>query len=266
MLTAQAYIPEYAMIASRAAEQHGSGTYRIDQDVVIRKEAEAFIVRETWFVTGENSMRVSFEGRGPLKGLVSGAVLYEGSTKSFYDGQTVRRHKLGDEWLEPFFHFRSSRYLRSRLVSLGVAPQDSLKDRPPLPTEGEMKYEPQSFVRMSRAGGGPAWAIGTNPVVGQSPTLWLEQDQFVVRKYKVHDKLEMRADDYAKYGEKFWYPRSRTYQFGPYTIQIQTVSVQEQSGVSAKDARFKPTTLAEKKETLKLPEVDGLKDFFQRFR
>ena len=143
------------MIAKRAAEQNGKGSYIIEQDVIIRKEAEAFVVRETWIVNGENSMRVTLEGRGPLKGLVSGTILFEGNSKAFFDGTSVRTAKLGEEWLEPMFHFRNSKYFRSRLVGLKVAPQDSLRDRSPLPADidpKDIKYDPQSFVRMSRTG------------------------------------------------------------------------------------------------------------------
>ncbi len=267
--TAAAYIPEYSMIAARAAEAHGKGTYLIEQDVTIKKEAESFTVRETWLVNGENSLRVTIEGRGPLKGLVSGTILYDGNTRSFYDGAGVKTQKLGEEWLEPLFHFRNSRYFRSRLVNLKVTPQESLKDRPPLATDVEpkdVKYEPPSFIRLSRVGGAVAWAIGLNPTAGESPTLWLEQDQFVLRKYKSLNQTVLNAGDYSKYDETFFYPRSRTYQFSGFTVQVQTVKVQPAAKPAGKDTRFQNAALAANKETLKLPDVDGLRDFFLRFR
>lgn len=264
-LQAGAYIPEYSMIASRAAEQHGKGSYQIEQDVVIRREAESFTVRETWIVNGENSMRVALEGRGPLKGLVSGAVIYEGNSKIFYDG-SLRSQKLTDEWLEPLFHFRNSRFFRSKLVTLRVAPQESLKDRSPLPAEGDLKYEAPSFIRLSRTGGTLAWAIGTHPTAGDSPTLWLEQDQFVLRKFRTANQTILRADGYAKHDDVFWYPGTRTYQFGGFTVQVQTVRVTPVTIKASSDSRFKGATLAANKDVLKLPDVDGLRDFYQRFR
>ncbi len=268
-VSAAAYIPEYSMIATRAAETHGKGTYQIEQDVTIKKETDSFTVRETWLVNGENSMRVSFEGRGPLKGLVSGTVIYDGNTRSFYDGSGVKTQKLGEEWLEPLFHFRNSRYFRSRLVNLKVAPQESLKDRPPLSSEvdpKEVKYEPPSFIRLSRVGGSVTWAIGQNPSAGDSPTLWLEQDQFVLRKYKSLNQVVLNAGDYSKYDDNFFYPRTRTYQFSGFTVQVQTVKVQPALKPAGRDTRFQNATLAASKESLKLPDVDGLRDFFLRFR
>lgn len=267
--SAFAYIPEYSMIASRAAEQHGRGAYQIEQDVTIRKEAETFSVRETWTVFGENSMLLKLEGKGPLKGLVSGSVIYDGNSRIFFDG-SVRSQKLGDEWLEPFFHFRNSKFFRSKLVGMRVAPQESLRDRAPLSSDGEIRYEAPSFIRLSRAGGGLSWAIGMNPSSGESPTLWLEQDLFVLRKLKLLNQTVLHADEYVKYDKEenqpFWYPRSRTYQFGGYTVQVQTVRVQNSSSKPGKDPAFKPSTLASNKDVLKLPDVDGLRDFYQRFR
>jgi hypothetical protein len=262
--SAMAYIPEYSMIASRAADQHGKGTYQIEQDVTFRRETESYSVRETWLVNGENLMAVKIEGKGPLKGLVSGTVIYDGNSRIFFDG-SLRSQKLGDEWLEPFFHFRNSKFFRSKLVSLRVTPPDSLRDRAPLASEGEIKYEPPNFIRLARTGGGLSWAIGTNPISGESPTVWLEQDQFVLRKYKALNNTVLRADDYAKYDETFWYPRTRAYQFGGFNVTVQTVSVQP-SGKNFKDPAFKGATLVTQKDVLRLPDVDGLRDFYQRFR
>ena len=96
----------------------------------------------------------------------------------------MRAGRLGDDWLEPLFHFRNSKYFRGRLASLKVTPAESLHDRAPLSSEGDLKYEPPGFVRLSRVGGSVAWAIGV-PAYGNPPTVWIEQDQFVVRKYRV---------------------------------------------------------------------------------
>ena len=80
-----AYIPEYALLANHAADQHGKGSFLIEQEVTYRKDAETFTVKETWLVSNENRMRLTLEGRGPLKGLVQGTILYAGSHKFFFD-------------------------------------------------------------------------------------------------------------------------------------------------------------------------------------
>jgi hypothetical protein len=47
---------------------------------------------------------------------------------------------------------------------------------------------------------------------------------------------------------------------------VQTVRVQSSQAKPGKDPRFKGATLAAEKDVLKLPDVDGLRDFYQRFR
>ncbi len=262
---AWAYIPEYALIASRAADQHGRGAFQIEQEVTFRKDAESYTVKETWTVLSENNLRVTLEGRGPLRGLVQGTILYEGSQKTFTDGTTIKNQRLGEDWLEPLLHFRSSKYLRSRLVNLKVAPSESLRDRPPLSSDGPPKYEPVSFIRLSRTGGAVNYAIGMSPTVGAGPTLWIEQDNFVIRKFKSATNAVLKADNYAKNEGGLWYPRTITYQFGGFTVSANVTSVKSLGNLLATDNRFRTSSLTGA-NALKLPDSDGLREFYSRFR
>jgi len=259
-----AYIPEYSTITSRAADQHGKGAYQIEQEVTFRREAETYTVKETWTVLNENNLRVTLEGRGPLRGLVQGTILFEGSQKSFTDGASMKNQRLGEDWLEPLLHFRSSKYLRSRLVNLKVAPAESLRDRGPLNTEGPVRYEPVSFVRLSRSGGTVNYAIGISPTVGTGPTLWIEQDAFVMRKFKGSSVI-MKADNYAKYEDGFWYPRTLSYTFGGFTVTVNVISIKSLGKLAPTDNRFKTSSLTAA-NALKLPDADGLREFYSRFR
>lgn len=267
-LAAFAYIPEYSTIASHAADQHGRGVYEIEQEVVFHKDAETYSIKETWLVQNENEMRVFLEGRGPLKGLVAGSLIYKGGIKEFSeDGKRIHTQRLGEDWLEPLFHFRSSKYFRNRLVSLKVLPSESLHDRPPLSsTDDNPKYQAPSFIRLSRTGGVVNWAIGVSPQVGNGPTVWMEQDQFVLRKFKGPDDVVLTADDYAKYDNTFWFPRQRSYTFGPYNVQVQTLKVKALGRAHPNDKRFQVNELKDTREILKLPEADGLREFYSRFR
>jgi hypothetical protein len=254
--TSYAYIPEYTTIVSRAADRHGKGYYQIDQDVTYRKDADSYTVREVWVVGGEGSMRVSLEGKGNLRGLVSGTITYDGGVRRYIENGP-RLQKLTDLWWEPFFHFRNSKYLRQRLVGMKAAPADSLKDRPALSSDADPDYTAPEFMRLSRVGGTTAWVISQS--AGSAPALWIEQDQFVVRKFKGSDQSVVHADDYAKFDEGLYLPRSRTYSFGPHNVQIQ---VQQVKSLGSKWSA--PTTATA--EPLKLPEPEGLRDFYQRYR
>lgn len=267
-ITSHAYIPEYSLITSHAADQHGKGTYLIEQEVTYRKDAEVYTVKETWLIANENAMRVTLEGRGPLKGLVQGTMLFDSGQKFFFDpsSQTLRHQRLGEEWLEPLFHFRNSKSLRARLVNLKVAPPESLRDRAPLNSEGDPNYTVPSYLRLSRAGGAINWAIGQPSTNGSAPTLWIEQDQFVPRKYRSATQVTLRADDYGKYEEGLLFPRQRTYTFGPYTVEVQTLQVKSLGKLKGNDTRFRPASLNAARDTVRLPEAPALKEFYSRFR
>lgn len=253
---ASAYIPEYGLVATHAALQHGNGTYKIVQEVTYRTEAGAFAVLETWYVSGENKMQVELLGRGPLKGLVQGNIEYTNNVKKFSDLQvgTVQR-KLGPEWIEPLLHFRYSKFFRQRMVDLKIAPAKSLNDRPPIGIQGEVQYSAPSFVQFSRVGSAVAWVISNSWPDPKAPALWLEQDRFVIRKLKLSPEVSFLADRYSKFSNDLWYPQSQTYIFGPSRIEINTLQVQKVKAPPTGDPI-----------AMKLPEIDGLKEFYARFR
>lgn len=265
-----AYIPEYSLIVSHTAEQHGKGGYAVEQEVTLRREGEPLTVRESWLVTNESQMRVTLEGKGALKGLVQGTMLYEGEKKFFIDGSTQRlmSQRLGEDWLEPFFYFRFSKWFRARLVNLRIAPAESLRDRPPMASDADPNYTPPNFIRLSRVGGGVAWAIGQAPSssVPNPPAVWIEQDEFVVRKIHLPDQTVLKADDYNKFDENMMFPRSRTYNFGKATIEVRTLSVRPIGKIKGEDARFKNSSLVPSRDGVKFPEADTLKEFYSRFR
>jgi hypothetical protein len=266
-VSSSAHVPEWSTIASRAADQHGRGAYLIEQDVSIRKDNEIYVVKETWSVLNENTMRLVIEGRGGLHGLAQGVIIYDGNLRTAADqGQAARSARLGDEWLEPLFHFRFSKWFRNRVVALKIAPPESLEDRAALKAEGDPGYTRPGFLRLSRAGGSIAYAVGIPPEVSvNAPTLWIEQDEFVVRKYRSANQVTIHADDYAKEsGLKL--PRRRTYNFGSYEVQTQVTSVKPLGKLTGTDGRFSKAALNPARDGVRLPEIDGLREFYSRFR
>ena len=266
--TALAYIPEYSTILSRAASQHGKGLYKIEQEITLRKDNESYLLKETWTVQSENAMRVSIEGLGFLKCAAAGVQIYEGSQRQFIDPSgALRSQRLSDDFLHSFLVFRSSKFARNRLISMKIAPADSANDRPPLNIDGEPKYSPPSFLRLSRVGGSICYAVGAAPLPTPTtqPTAWIEQDQFVFRKIRTSTDAVWRADGYAKYGD-FWYPKTQTYTWGPYQVTIQTTSVQPLTKSPQAEALLKSKSLVPARDALRLPEADVLRDFYSRFR
>lgn len=267
-------IPDYHMIMSRTADNHGRGIYQIEQDVVFRGDPDALVVHETWWIGGENSMRVNFEGRGSLKGLVQGAIVYDENQKHWREeGGTLKTARLTDDWFEPFWHFRFSKNIKARLVSLRIAPPESLKPRGVSVKDGiEFTYAPQSFMRLARAGGTISYAIGTpSDAEGATgaPGLWIEQDQFVVQKIRLPTMVLIRGEQFNKYSDDFWLPRTRTVAWGANSVQMHVGNVRslKKAGSAAEmlliksiDAQKNPGVI------VRWPEQDLIREFYQRFR
>lgn len=273
--TAAAYIPDYQMILSRTAENHGRGGYVIEQDVVFRGDPDPLIVHEIWTVLGENALRVDFSGRGALKGLVQGSIVYDQNQKQWRDESgKLMSTRLGEDWAETFFHFRNSKNFKPKLVALKMAPSESLRERNPIaggPERLDFTYPPQDFVRLSRTGGSVNYAIGTpTPAdsASSNPGLWIEQDQFVVRKIRLPSSSMVTAADYVRNSGGLWLPQERNYSWGINSAQVHVTSVKPVSGKLAPDL-FKAASLDIQKNpnvAVKIPQQDALREFFQRFR
>jgi len=270
-----AYIPDYHMIMSKTADRHGRGVYLIEQDVVFRGDPDPLVVRETWYISGESAMRVNIEGRGGLKGLIQGAVIFEANQKTWRDeAGALKSSKLNEDWTEPFFHFRYSKNFKPKLVALKIAPSESLRERNPIVSGAERldyTYPKQDFLRLSRTGGTVNYAIGTPTPpddTNAQPGLWIEQDQFVIRKIRLPTQSLIEAGDYARHSEGLWLPRSRTYHFGANSVQVFVSSV-KWLGRSLSSDLLRTSSLDPQKNgavLVKWPEHAVVKEFYQRFR
>jgi hypothetical protein len=257
---ALAYIPPYWMILSRTADNHGRGTYVVEQDIVYKSETDNQIVHEVWTVSDENHMRLNFQGLGPLKDVVKGTVVYENHSRVVNENGANKTQKLGDDWVEPYFYFRSSKNMRNKLVQLKMAPPDSLRDEGPMKADGDPNYTPPSFVRLARLNGLVAWAIEKQVGSPDQPAIWIEQDQFVVSKVRTATKNSVEANDYGKYENGFYVPRARTYRWGERSVVAQLKNVKS-LGSSAKGV-----TTTTGLTPFQFSGSDAIREFYLRFR
>lgn len=268
-----AYLPDYHLIMSRTAENHGRGGYLIEQDLVFRGDPDPLVVKESWILTGENSLRVTFEGKGRLQGQIQGTFVYDHNTRRWIeDGGAVRSSQLGPDWVEPFFHFRYSKNIKPKLVALKIAPAESLRDRTSKVEDNKWVYAPQTFMRLSRTGGTVNYAIGvpTAPDASEShPGLWIEQDQFVIRKLRLPSQALIKADEYTMHSSNLWLPKVRSYSWGGESVQVYISNVRSLGTKGKYLDWLKPSSLEKEKSSaraVKVPEIGAIKEFYSRFR
>jgi hypothetical protein len=151
--------------------------------------------------------------------------------------------------------------MRQKMVQLKMAPSDSLKERTPMNTEGDPKYIPQPFVRLSRTLGSISYAIASKPNrEGSYPGLWIEQDQFVIRKIRMPSMTTIEAEDYQKYANGFHFPKLRTYTWDDQSMTVQARSVKSLGRPDPKG--WEPSSNL----PVKFSGTEALRDFYLRFR
>ncbi len=265
--TASAFIPRGMLILQKNIETNGSGIYQIEQEVQFPTAQGTFILKETWVVENDSTLRLIVTGTKEYKDLIHMQFLYLGGQRHQVVGGKKITSKISDDFFEKFFHFRNSEYLANTLVSLKIAPA-SLFDRKIVKNVKEFEYQPEPFLRLSRVGGVINYAFGTPVNSGTSevqPGLWIEQDQFVIRKIKLPSNAEVSAENHSLYARGLLFPRKRSIAWDTNTIHIQTLSV---SSKPKQASLFAVANL----ENSKLEALDGLpvhnlvEDFYKRFR
>ena len=146
-----------------------------------------------------------------------------------------------------------------KLVPANVLSKKSIK------SSKDADYQPESFIRLSRAGGTIAYAIGTpSPEDQELPGFWIEQDQFVLRKFRLPTKAEVTADKYSSYARGLMYPRTQVIRWGNNQVTVQTISVSSRT----KDAfnQFGQKAATKMEALNSLPAAATVEEFYKRFR
>lgn len=268
-VVAFAYIPPTRMILQRTAENSGGGVYTIEQEVQFNNVQDSLFLKETWVIENDRTMKVTVTGTKDLKDQIKMQFIYAGGQRWSYNGSRDSR-RISEDFIERYFNFRSTDQLASTLMNLKILPSTALA-RKPMPKNLEtLKYEPEDFVRLSRAGSTVNYAFGApSPVDGNSnPGFWIEQDQFLVRKFRLPSQVEVTADNYNQYARGLNYPKTRTVRWGQNTVTIRLIGVTSQRGAVAANT-FQSSSLDPNTKLDGLnnqPAKDVVLDFYSRFR
>lgn len=265
-----AYIIPTRTILQKTSENAGTGIYAIEQEIQFSNGEENLTVKETWLIDNDRTMRLTVTGGKELQNSFRLQFIYNGAQKWSLVNNNRKNEKTPDEFLEKYLNFRNPEIFANTLAHNKIVPANAFLKKA-LPRSGtEMKYDPESWVRLSRTGGVVNYALGIATPVDQelgSPGIWIEQDQFVVRKLRLPTQVEMIANNYNQFAKGLYYPRSRTIRWGNNTVTIRLISAsaRPQAAVSL----FQPTSLDQnlKWEGLEdLPAKEVVTEFYSRFR
>lgn len=264
-LSVQAAIPRASMILQRTSENAGSGIYQIDQEVQFPNGPDTLVLKETWMIENENNMKLLVTGAKELKDQVSFYIQVVNGNRT----QAGSTKRITEDFIERYFNLRSSEAFAQVLAQMKLVPANVLAKKSFKPSKDpkdkEPDYQPENFIRLSRAGGTIAYAIGTPSQEDQDlPGFWIEQDQFVIRKFRLPTKAEVTADKYSSYARGLMYPRTQVIRWGSNQVTIQTISVSSRT----KDAfaQFGQKAATKMEALNSLPAAATVEEFYKRFR
>ncbi len=253
-----AAIPKTQLILQRLSENAGSGVYQIDQEVQFSNGQDNLVLRETWMIDNENNMKLIVTGAKELKDQVAFSIQVTNGQHS------VTKKNTTEDFIERYFHIRSAQSWAQTLTQLKLIPTNAL-NRKPLRSIKDTEYQPENFVRLARSGGVIAYAFGGLPTQEMEPPgFWIEQDQFVLRKFRLPSQVEVVADRLSAYARSLNFPRTRTVRWGSNQVSIQTISVTPKSKENFAAFGLKgPVKMEALNNQQAAPVVD---EFYRRFR
>jgi hypothetical protein len=263
-----AYIPPTRMILQRTSENSGSGTYAIEQEVQFSNGQDSIFLKENWLVENDQAMKLTVTGTKDLKDQIKMQYVYAGGLRwNLGAGRESRR--MTEDFIEKYFHFRTTDHLATALMQIKVLPPGSLAKKSLPKTVDGFKYEPEDFVRLSRTGGVVNYAYGQPSPVDSAanPGIWIEQDQFLIRKLRLPSQVEVTADNYNPYARSLNFPKTRTVRWGQNTVTIRLIGISAKPGNVA--SQFQPSSLDSPIKLSGLenqPAKDVVLDFYSRFR
>ncbi|WII72708.1 hypothetical protein QJS83_02340 [Bdellovibrio sp. 22V] len=265
-----AYILPTRTILQKTVENSGSGIYAIEQEVQFSNGEETLSVKETWLIDSDRTMRLTVTGGKDLANTFKLQYLYNGNQRFSLVNNERKGEKVSEDFLEKFLNFRSTDIFANNLVHYKMMPVGALQKKPTPKTGADFKHEPESWVRYSRTGGVVNYALGVatpTELEGNYPGIWIEQDQFVVRKLRLPSQVEMSANNYNQFARGLSYPRQRTIRWGNNTVTIRLISASARPQTAV--ALFQPSSLDSNLKwdgIQSLPAKDVVTEFYSRFR
>lgn len=273
--SAFAYIPPYWMILSRTADNHGKNIYLIEQNVIFSHKEEPLVVNERWSIAGENSMRLEVTGRQQLQDRIQMTYIYHNGKRYYLDeAGRIKSDKISADFFENYFHFRLSKNIKPLLVDQNVAPAISLKSEPHKYSAKNPLPPTEPYVRLARAGGVINYAIGVPTPLASTdslPGIWIEQDQFVIRKLRLNSMVEVNAQKYKNFSGGLWLPQVRQVSWGEQSVQILLNKAASLASTASVKSSLEPNSLsatspAAYNKHVVLPDDQSIREFYTRMR
>ncbi len=260
-----AYIIPTKVILQKTVDNHGSGVYSIEQEVVFSINGENIPIKETWLIENDRTMRLTAKG---LQDQLNIQFIYNGNTKYFLANQKMQT-SVPDELIEKIFQFRNYDSMAQYLFQKKIIPQINLNANNTTLSGKSTEYIAEDYIRLTRMAGLVCYAIGARPETPEQKNsgIWIEQDQFIIRKFRWPSGTEVMGNNYTEYGKRFHFPKERILSWNGKQVTIKVINVNVRSGSYAQMFQVGSLDVKTNLELLKdKPEYEVIKEFYSRFR
>jgi hypothetical protein len=263
-LKAAAALVTPATLTQKMTENSGSGSYVIENELQFSGQfsngIEPLVLREQWTIEDDTHMRLLVTGPG-----IRWNFLYENGQRVQQTAAGRSTKAVGEEFLERYFFPRKAERLQSTLVRMGLIPAASFQRRP-----FRMGQDPEgtdAHLRLARVGGVVTIAIGLVPETSDDlkPAVFVDQDQFVVRKIRFPSQAEVLAEAQSNFARGLVFPRLRTVRWGTQQVVIQTLHVVAKSDKKSA-VSLEPSSSSGLEEPSFLAIRPTVEEFYKRFR
>lgn len=262
-----AYIPSSSFIFDKVASLHGRGAYLLEQDVLFQQGSDSLPVKESWLIVDGSEMRLVAQGPG----FKTVRLFKKGRIYWLDENQAERADEPSADFFMPALLMRTPADLKKFFIGWKVLNPDILKDKKPYKDLKEIKHEPEKMVRLGRVGGAIAYAFGVPaPLGGHNPGVWVQQDEFVIRKMRTPSGAEIVNSDFAPFSRGFWYPKTKNISFGTQMIAVKLTKLHGIEMTNEKKKLMDPIWFRSNKTASTQWPSHGLsgtvKEFYTRFR
>lgn len=234
------------LILEKNVATSGSQIFVVEQDVFLKEGLREVVIHESWQIEGDKNLRLTATGLGELKDAVKIVAIYNGKTRTSMIGKNSVTHAAPADFFEKFLSIRSVHSFKNYLTDLSIDPT----------------------VRLSRADGSIAFAIGLpSPLGTLKSQLWLQQDNFQIRKIRFPSEAEVTFSDFTEVSPKLTYPKTKKIEWSGKTAIIKVKSIADKTKIPI--SNFYPQNVETPSELLvsnKNTMGALIEDFYTRFR
>lgn len=242
---AYGYIPNLDFILNKSTSTTGRQIISIDQEVVFRLGTEEATVQENWLIEGDKNLKMTAKGTGFLKAGIDLQYLYNGKTKTSVAGKNKITSQLTTDFYQKYLFIRSTEAFKSHLKDLSIANQ----------------------VRLSRADGRVCFAVGEISRDKLTPQIWIDQDEFILRKIRLPSEVEIELSDINLVGKDLYIAKTQIINWAGIQVIVKVKNVSVKTGATL--ASFYPQNLEHPSEMTfanKTNLTEVIDQFYKRFR